>query len=461
MKRKNSMIKTTCIYFVGNFATKLLTFFLLPLYTMYLSSVEFGKVDLWLSAIGLVAPIFTLQSTESVFRFLCTSKKGEQKQTITNAATIFMSGMAIFLSVYTLCAKKMHFQYGNLFVIYFITMYMGLFLQQILRALSYNMEYAITGMLMTAIQLVLNMVLIIKYHLGGEALFLSGIGGSIGICIFIALRIKVWQYIDFKLVTRDEILKQIKYGIPLIPNQICWWMISILGRYLLAYFTDVSHTGVLAVASKFPSLLITVNSIFFLAWTENIIKEFDAPDRDEYFSNAFLNFGIFSISAAACLLPVIRIYNAATISGEFAEAWKYIPILYIGAIFNSMATFLGSVYTASLKTIPALTTTMITAVVNVLISIIMIPYFGVWGIVYANAIAFIIFFGIRIKSVKKIIGLRFRAIHLLPSVLLLNMSIIVYYSMKTFGQIIFLGAASGMFILLNKKLVQQILSMKK
>lgn len=454
MSRGSRMIKTTSIYFVGNFASKLLAFFLLPLYTFYLTKEDFGQIDLFLSALPLIAPIFTMQVTESVFRFLCSdTTKEDKKRSITNSAFMFLIGVLAFVILYIPFTTKFKISYALLFFLYFFITYLGIFLQQILRGLQQNVEYAITGVIATVVNATLNIVLIVTYGMGGESLLLSSTGGSLVIAIIIALRVKIWRLIDVKLLSTTEIRRQLKYGLPLIPNQICWWVIGLLGKYVLLYFSGTSDNGILAVASKFPGLLITINSIFFLAWTENIIREFESKGRDRYFSKAFTMFMIFSVSVAACLLPVIKVYNVMTISGDFITVWKYIPVLFMGALFNSLSGFLGTAYTASMKTTAAFTTTSIAAVANLVLSVLLIPFISIWGVALANMLSFIILFMIRIKSVNKIIDLQFDFTETLPSGLLLIVSVVVYYCLNTALQIGFFVIAAICAFWINKEVV--------
>lgn len=459
MSRQNKMIKTTIIYFIGNFASKLLAFFLLPLYTAYLTPDDFGKVDIIISTLPLIAPIFTMQVTESIFRFLCSDNNNEEKKiTITNSAIIFLFGIITFIILYIPFISKFNIEYSVLFFIYFVITYIGIFLQQVLRGLQRNIEYAVTGIIATVVQATLNIILITKFGLGGESLLIASIGASSIITIIVALRVKIWSFIDIKLISIDKIRKQLKYGIPLIPNQICWWIIGLLGKYILLYFSGSSDNGLLAVASKFPSLLTTISSIFFLAWTENIIREFNSSDRDEYFSKAFNLFFIFSISSAACLLPIIKLYNMKTISGDFSIAWVYVPILYIGALFNGFSSFLGTVYTASMKTKAAFTTTVVAAISNLIFSLTLTPFIGIWGVVLSNMLSFIVLFFARIKSTKKIVKVNINIRDFIKSIVLLVVSIIIYYCVGVTGQMVFLLISIFITILFNKDIILTILN---
>ncbi|NFL87193.1 hypothetical protein FDB24_14225 [Clostridium botulinum] len=459
MSRGSKVLKTTSIYFIGNFASKLLTFFLLPLYTTYLTSKEFGQIDLLVSTVPLIAPIFTIQVTETVFRFLCSDKKiEEKKRSITTSWVIFLFGIVVFILLYIPFILNFKLSYAVLFFIYFVITYIGIFMQQVLRGLQRTAEYAITGVIATLVQVTLNVLLIVKFGIGGESLLISAIGASFIIALIIAFRIKFWKLIDFKLVSKNEIKLQLKYGIPLIPNQICWWIIGLMGKYILLYFHGSSENGVLAVATKFPGLITTISSIFFLAWTENVIREFESEDRNEYFIKGFELFIKFNFTAAACLLPLIKIYNTTTISGEFTNSWKYIPIFIVGALFNSLATFLGTIYTASMKTKDAFTTTLVSGITNLILSLLMIPFMSIWGVALANTLSFVMLFLVRIKSINKIINFKFKLRKSITSVLLFVVSLTVYYYLGTLLQSILFIILVICTLLINREIIIEIFS---
>ena len=46
MNKKKQLAKNTIIIFFGRVCTQLISFFLLPLYTSYLATKEYGTVDL-------------------------------------------------------------------------------------------------------------------------------------------------------------------------------------------------------------------------------------------------------------------------------------------------------------------------------------------------------------------------------------------------------------------------------
>lgn len=459
MNRSDRVIKTTIIYFIGNFASKLLGFILLPLYTAYLTSADYGNVDILMSTLPLIAPIFTIQVTESVFRFLMTDDSDEDKKnTISNAIAIFIAGITIFIVLYLPLVILLDLNYGLLFLVYFLVTYMGIFLQQVLRGFQRTLEYAVTGVISTVVHAASNIFLLVKIGLGGEALLISSITGSLIISIFMAMRTKIWNYFDINCLSKVEINRLLRFGIPLIPNQIAWWVIGLLGKYILIYFHDISDNGILAVANKFPNIIVIINGIFLKAWAENVIIEYTSKDRDEFFSMGLTRFTIFTISMAACLLPFVKIYNLLTIKGDFENAWTYVPVLILGSSFNTLAAFLGTVYSASMKTKHALTTTIISAISNLILSLLLIPAFSIWGVVVSNMISFMVLYLVRVKSVKSIINLKFSFTSLIPSLLILIASIFNYYTLDLYGQMISVVIFGLFAVYINKSILSNLLS---
>ena len=69
MKEVKELAKNTGLLAIGQFGTKLLSFFLVPLYTYVLSTAEYGTYDLMNTTISLLVPILSLNICDSALRF--------------------------------------------------------------------------------------------------------------------------------------------------------------------------------------------------------------------------------------------------------------------------------------------------------------------------------------------------------------------------------------------------------
>ena len=96
MNRYKKLIKNTALITVGNFASKLLTFFLLPLYTAILTTAEYGVADLMTTTVNLITPFFTLIISEAVMRFAL-DKECDKKQVLSIGLFVTLLGSVVML----------------------------------------------------------------------------------------------------------------------------------------------------------------------------------------------------------------------------------------------------------------------------------------------------------------------------------------------------------------------------
>ena len=68
-KNYKNLLQNLGIFSVANLSTKILNFLILPLYTFYLTTEQYGTVDLVTTTIGLLFPILSLSIVDAVLRF--------------------------------------------------------------------------------------------------------------------------------------------------------------------------------------------------------------------------------------------------------------------------------------------------------------------------------------------------------------------------------------------------------
>ena len=79
--RTKYLFKNTIIFTIGNLASKLIAFFLIPLYTNVLTTKEYGTIDLVITICTIAVPILTLNIMEGIMRFNLDEKSNKNKIT--------------------------------------------------------------------------------------------------------------------------------------------------------------------------------------------------------------------------------------------------------------------------------------------------------------------------------------------------------------------------------------------
>ena len=103
MGRGETLIKNSLLYAVANFGSKILAVLLLPLYTKFISTEDFGVYDIVISTFFLLQPFATLQMENGIFRNLLTAKsRNERISIISNGHIILLIGYFIFFLLFLL-----------------------------------------------------------------------------------------------------------------------------------------------------------------------------------------------------------------------------------------------------------------------------------------------------------------------------------------------------------------------
>ena len=92
----------------------------------------------------------------------------------------------------------------------------------------------------------------------------------------------MWQHYHISLFDKEELKAIIKYSLPLVPNQLSWWVVGASDRLVVSHFLGVAYNGLYSVANKFSTIYITFYNIFNMAWTESAALHFNDKDGEEY-----------------------------------------------------------------------------------------------------------------------------------------------------------------------------------
>lgn len=458
MSRSSNLIKNTGIYFIGNFASKVLTFLLLPLYTNKLQSDEFGYVNLFITTASFLIPIFSLQIIDAAYRFMLDSKNEKtSKVIISNTLIVYFVGILVLLIIFIPIAIIFKIKFGLIFCLYTSAVFLFQLIQQLCRGLKKNSEYALSGMILTFVQALSNIFFIVSLGMRSMSLMIAPIIASVVGIVFLELRVGILKKFSIGVIDRKVIDELLKYSIPLIPNTMSWWFISSFGTYLLTYYTGSTHaSGILEVSNKFPTLITMINSIFFLAWQESAITEYEAGDRDIYYSKMFNSFSKLQLSLVLVAMPFIKIYINKYIGDDFKEAWIYVPPMLLAAVFSSYSNFIGTGYMSTKKTKGAFKTTSIAAILSILLNILIIPRIGLMAVSISSCLAYFIFWIIRIFDTRKFFYININYKMMMIMFTCIFGIGIIYYLIDINYQFLVFIFVSILVIFINKTLIKKL-----
>lgn len=415
----SKLLKNTVIFSVGEFASKILNFLIVPLYTYVLTTEEYGRIDLFTTSISFLVPLLTLQIQEAMLRFLL-GKEIDKETAVSNCWAVFLGGSVFALALYP--GYLRFFGTRELALIFtaslLLTSFSSIFTHY-LRAVGRNVEYALKGILGTFIHLSFNVLLVLILRRGLLGYLYAGLITQIFSLCFLLLVGGIWRHLNLRHLQKDILKNMLRYSIPLVPNTLMWWIMSAGDKYIINWFLGDSANGLYSLALKIPTIVSLFYAFFYQAWQMSAIEENDTADRNAFYNRVYKLTNALLILMVSGIVVCIQPLYVLVMSERFAPAWEYVPMLALGTAFSCQASFFGVVYTTTKKTAKVFYTTGLGAVFNLLFNFLLIRPLGLQGVAIGTCIGYVATACIRAYDARKEIAIDFDVCRLCISIMVL------------------------------------------
>lgn len=463
MGRYKKLGKNVIIITIGSFTTKLLSFFMLPLYTAFLSKNEYGTVDLITTTVNLLYPVFSLLMSEAVMRF--SLDKGKNKKQVFSIGIFVTIGgflIMLLLSSFMLLSSSVNIrQLYVYFLAYYLFSTIQLVMAQFVKGIDKVWIFSVAGIMHTLCAIVLNILFLVILKMGVKGYLLSMILSSLFTIVVLWIGADLYKYlITLKKVDRKLLREMCHYTLPMLPNSLSWWISNSSDKYMITLMSGVGVTGLYSVAQKIPSMCSIISSIFINAWQISAVDDFGSRESKKFFTNIYRQYSSLNIMAVSALICGSRILADILFSNEFYKGWMYVPILLVAYYFNAGSTFLGTIYTSAKQTKMLFISTMIAAIVNIALNLVLIPVMGAMGAAIATLVSYFVTWLVRLINTRRIMIIDVNYRTDLCSLGLIVVQIVLMVRDSTSG----FWACCGIFVVvvvINKKFVHQLLCLMK
>lgn len=396
---------------LSSFATKLLSFFLVPLYTNILTTTEYGTYDLFNTTIGILLPVLTLNIQESVMRFSMDNKLNRKSIVSVSTRYFFVSNLLVAAGLainYAFGFSTMVRDYAVFFFLMYFTQALSGIVMAYIRGIERIADLSISSVVSSTATIVCNVLFLLGFKWGLIGYFLANIIGPLIQCLYLLLRAHVFYELDLHEKYENETKEMLDYSKPMIANSLAWWVNNVSDKYIVIWFCGLAENGIYSVASKIPSILNIFQSIFAQAWTLSAVKDFDPEDKNGFFATTYATYNcVMTIMCSAIIVADKPLANFLY-AKDFYPAWKYVPWLTIAIVFGALSGYIGGFFSAVKNSKIFAQSTTIGAVTNIILNIIFTPIMGPLGAAIATAICYCVTWAFRYIHSKRIIRLKVR-----------------------------------------------------
>lgn len=424
MSNNNSgkrIIINSLIYTMNGLLIKCFSFFLLPLYTFYLTTEDYGITSLVASFISTASFIVSFSLFSAVMRFYVELKETPEKlKRFYGTMVIFVTSSSfvfgVLLSTFRTKVSGLIFSGIDYYPIIFMCLISLCFnslytvFDQILRSQQKALKSTIFSSILFFIIVGLNILFVVFFKMGAKGVILSSLIGyaicSLYFIIEMCLKRLIVFCIDLKLLKES-----LKYSIPIMPHNLSTNIALLVSKVLIGGSVSLTGVGLYSVASQFGNMADTIQGYVDSAYGPWLYEKLHNKEND--YKQSIRDISKLLISVIGLFFLGIALFSQDYIllflDESYFESWKYIPLIVIIFTIKTIYYFYVEVMffykKASNKLFIA---TFSGSLINILLSYLIIPILGIYGSILADAIAMLVRVSIIVYISKKYdnIGLR-------------------------------------------------------
>lgn len=390
--------KHTIIYGFGAIVSQAIGFFLLPLYTRYLTPADYGVLELFNATQGILIIIYVMGLSSALFMAYFSYDNKENKKKVVSTALSFLTGTSLCFTLFliVLANNISLFLFDSLeYTPYFRIVFLALFfdttvilIMQVFRAKEEPNKYVIISLLRLFVNVGLNIHFVVGVGKGILGILESNLitAGLIYIVLIPGTLKNVG--INYSLV---DLKNMLRYGLPLLPGNLASWIMTGADRYFLQFISTSTALGLYSIGYKFGMVIqILIVGPFTLAWTPFYWSTSKDKNAKEIYTNVLTYFFAMSIFVALSISVLSKEILIVMTTPSYYGAYKVVPLIALSYIFYGSYFVLGIGYNLKKKTkyVPLIVGTG--ALTNIGLNCLLIPDYGMMGAGIATVISYLL-----------------------------------------------------------------------
>lgn len=460
----SSILKEGKWYLAASLATKAIGFFLLPIYTQYLSPSDYGVLNTLITITELLPIVLSLSIDVAFARFFHDYKTDPEKltklySTVFWFVAIFGGGMLLLfcLSTYFWMESLLEVPAYPYALLAFVPALFAQLNQLGIRFLSQSLQArtaSIVSVMSSVINMGLSVILLTEFDMGISGR-LWGIAAAAAFnFVFLTRLFTKSKTLQFKF-DKKILIECLLYSTPMLLMTASNWINSVSDRLVVAKYVDTEAVGLYALAFQFAMMIDIVGNaitdVLMPITMSGLIhdKENTKLKLSDYASSMwvfmiFLNIGVLLFSKDIITLMADKAYIAA---------YAAIPILAARKIFGIQYRFFSVIISYHKRTKYFTFASISTATANLILNFIFVPQYGYIAAVWSTFFCEVLYAGIIIRLGYQLEKPVIQWAKYLWSTLLFIGVIVLHYSVDLgfFNKVILLLVATVGLLLITDK----------
>ena len=396
------VVYNAIIYTASGLLLRCFSFFLLPLYTAYLTTEDYGINSLATSFIETSAFVATFSLFSAVMRFYVDLKDNPEKLRRfygTISLFVFLSSIffGVLLTIFQSHVSRLLFAGVAYYPIILVCLLALVFNCQnniydnILRSQQQAKKSSLLSIAFFFVNAALTVLFICVFNLGAVGVIAaSGIAYlvyTLYIVVFMIRNEQITFCMDIALL-KDAL----RYSLPIMPHNLSTHIAMFVSKILIGDAVSLGSLGLYSVANKFGHLADAIQNYVDRAygpWFYELMYDGGATAEMKLKLRKTVQ---LLISCIGLFFLILALFShdciVLFVSKNFVAAWKYVPFIVWVFTIKTMYYFYVEVLFYYKKASKYLFTATVTgSMLSIILSFLMVPLWGVMGAILANGLS--------------------------------------------------------------------------
>jgi len=397
------LTRHSAVYGVGHIVSRSLNFLLLPIHANIFLPEEYRTPALLFSSLAILNVVFSYGMDVAFLRFFILADSDEEKRRIFSTAfwmilstgVCFMGAMLLFPAPFS----KIIFRSAQYITL--VRLGAGILLADaltlipflVLRGEEKSTLFMLLKTLQIAINLALNIVLVVIMRVGIQGIFIANLVASVMTLGALTPIIARWLRPRFRKDTLGELLR---FGIPYLPSGLAFIVMDQIGRFFLDRMAGEEAAGIFSANCKLAIFMNLIVAAFRFAWHPFFLSTSKQDDAPLIFARVLTYFlivtGFFFLVISFFIEEIVhfQLFGISLMRLEYVEGIKIVPVVMLAYLMLGVYTnFVVGIYLKK-KTVYIPFATGTGALVSVVVNILLIPSMGIMGAAWATFISYVV-----------------------------------------------------------------------
>ena len=393
--RLRELFGSFLLYGLGDTATQVVSFLLLPLYVRYLSPADYGVLALLLTTEVVSKIVFRWGIDASFMRLYYDCADARERQRLASTHFLFLlvvNGVLLLGALLVAPALAEHLfgtgQYtGTLRLVFVNTFVVGFYYLpfHVLRIEGRPGQFVGLAFGRSVATLVARLVLVIGAGLGVHGVVVADVAVTV---VFTAVLVPWFVPLLRPVFSKEVLIDSLRFGLPRLPHGIAHQVIAVFDRYWLGRLVTLHELGLYSTGASFGLGLKLFLSAFEYAWAPFYFGLMRAPDAKRTFARVTTYcIGILLLLATG-LSALADDLVALMTAPSFQHAAAVVPWIAMGVTLQGVYLLASIGLNITKRTEYYPIATGIAAVVSVGMNLALVKPFGILGSAVANTTAY-------------------------------------------------------------------------